>query len=129
MAGSGIGHQAAAQGGLRYWVAQQTEWLHREIPYWHVWAVSTYDRRTLWSAGTTPDVAVISEMPSPDSLVKAVRRYEERLPEHIAEERRRLAAKPDTGIGRAEAAVLAQKIKALEALAVHLATPAEDNPT
>lgn len=97
------------------------ERLARELPGWSCWPIGTWDGRTLWNAGPLGPTgnstsAIINDVPSPDELVKRVRAYEAELPQHIAEVRRRMAAVPDTGYGRDQAAVFKARVADLEQL-------------
>jgi hypothetical protein len=100
-------------------LATMEERARRGCPSWDTWVIGTRDKRLLWSAQPEgASGAVITDEPTPDDLIKAVARYEGKLPLHLEEARRELASVPNTGIGRDKAAVLEALVKALEKLAV-----------
>lgn len=98
--------------------------LRAALPGWWWHSLGTWDRRTLWNAGPVGfGTAVITEQPSPDKLIAAVRGFEARIGHHLDETRRKLAdvqmrveSGGAGGYARDEANVLAQRVKALEAV-------------
>jgi hypothetical protein len=101
--------------GVTTALAVLEERARRACPGWDTWVIQTHDRRLVWSAQPEGALgAVITDQASVDELIRAVRRYEAKLPEHLEDARRQLESVPRTGIGRDKAAVLEALVKALE---------------
>ena len=121
MAGSGNGGAATAKPSASHvtWVHQQEKRLREELPGWRCWPIGTWDRKTKWNASVTDSVtAMLHDAESPDELVRLARAYEARLPQHLAEQRLKLAdVTGNQGWAQDQRNVIRARIAAMENLA------------